>query len=264
MTDTVLIARDSRDVVTVTLNNPSRRNAFDDNMITTLRRHFLDVALDDSVRALVLRGSGGHFSGGGDLNWMRRMVSYDFARNVEDARALAGMFEALYRLPCPTIAEVRGAAFGGAVGLVSCCDMAVAATDSVFSLSEVKIGLIPATISPYVIRAIGERACSQLFLTGERFDAERALRLGLVGQICTAETLEARREILLKEVLGGGPAAVRSAKRLLRNVANQELDHTLIEDTCQAIAEIRISGEGQAGLTAFLEKKPPPWRVDGD
>lgn len=264
MTETVLIARDNRDVVTVTLNNPARRNAFDDGMIATLRHHFLEVALDASVRALVLRGAGEHFSGGGDLNWMRRMVDYDFARNVEDARALAGMLQALYRLPCPTIAEVRGAAFGGAVGLVSCCDMAVAASDAVFALSEVKIGLIPATISPYVIRAIGERACSQLFLTGERFDAERALRLGLVGQTCAPENLETERERLVSEVLGGSPEAIRSAKRLLRNVANQDLDHSLIEDTCQAIAEIRVSGEGQAGLTAFLEKRRPPWQQDND
>jgi methylglutaconyl-CoA hydratase len=187
------------------------------------------------------------------------MSEYDFNDNLTDAQALAGMLNALYSLPIPTIAVVRGAAFGGAVGLVACCDMALATDDAVFALSEVKLGLVPATIAPYVVRAIGERACSRLFLTGERFDARRAQELGLVSEVVLPAALAETERKLLDEILRNGPQAVRTAKRLLRAVAGQPLDHSLIDDTSQMIAEIRVSDEGQAGLSAFLNKQPPPW-----
>ncbi len=254
--------RDS--VATVTIARPERRNAFDDGMIAALRHHFLTLARDEALRAVVLRGEGDHFSGGADLGWMQRMADYDYKANVEDAHVLAGMLHALHSLPMPTVAVVRGAAFGGAIGLIACCDMAIATEDAIFALSEVKIGLVPATISPYVLRAMGERACGRLFLTGERFTAQRALETGLVSEVVSPDELDARCEHLLAELKSAGPQATRIAKRLLRDVSGQPIDSALIDDTCQTIAEIRVSSEGQAGLSAFLEKRPAPWREMAD
>lgn len=251
-------------VAFVTLARPERRNAFDDSMIAALRHHFLSLARDETLRALVLLGQGDHFSAGADLGWMQRMAGYDYKANVDDAHVLAGMLQALHNLPMPTLAVVRGAAFGGAVGLIACCDMAIAADDAIFALSEVKIGLVPATISPYVLRAMGERTCSRLFLTGERFTARRALETGLVSEVVDAQDLDACCERLLGEISSAGPSATRIAKRLLRDVSGQPIDSALIDDTCQTIAEIRVSAEGQAGLNAFLEKRPAPWREARD
>lgn len=257
---TVTTNIDARGIATVTLDRQDRHNAFDDGVIGELREAFRSLRKNDRVRVVILRGAGKHFSAGGDLAWMRRMAEYDYGHNMADAEQLAGMLHDLYRLPMPTVAVVQGAAFGGAVGLVSCCDMAVASERARFALSEVRIGLIPATIGPYVVKAIGERAASRYMLTGEAFDAATALRLGLVSETCAAEHLDAHADALVNELLQGGPQAQRAAKDLVRGVAGAKLTPALIEDTCARIAHIRVSEEGQEGLSAFLEKREPAWR----
>ncbi len=256
---TVLTDTDSRGVARVTLNRPDKHNAFDDAMIAELKSVFDDLAGRENVRAVVLSSQGRSFSAGADLGWMQRMADYDYGHNLRDAEGLAAMLRALFELPQPTVAKVQGAAFGGAVGLVSCCDMAIASEAAGFSLSEVKIGLVPATISPYVIRAMGERACRRYFTTGERFDASEALRLGLVSGVVPAEQLDGAVNELVESILGNGPQAVRSAKDLINDVAGRPIDQRLVEDTCAWIAHIRVSPEGQEGLAAFLEKRSPAW-----
>lgn len=258
-TDPVITAIDPRGVATVTLNNPGKHNAFDDVIIDQLRLAFDTLAERKDVRVVVLASNGKHFSAGADLNYMKRMASYDYAHNLRDAQALAGMLKSLFGLPQPTLARVQGATFGGAVGLVSCCDMALATRQATFALSEVKIGLVPATISPYVIRSIGERAARRYFLTAERFDAHRARQLGLISEIADDEALDTAVEHLVESILGNGPEAVRTAKDLIVNVAGEEITPELVEDTCARIAHIRVSKEGQEGLGAFLEKRKPNW-----
>ncbi|MCB1680194.1 MAG: enoyl-CoA hydratase/isomerase family protein [Halioglobus sp.] len=248
-------------VATVTLDRPEKHNAFDDVVIAQLREAFGALARNDAVRAVVLASAGRNFSAGADLGWMQRMARYDHAHNLADARALAGMLQALYELPQPTLARVQGAAFGGAVGLVSCCDMAVASVDASFALSEVRLGLVPATISPYVIRAIGERAARRYFTTAERFGAQQALRLGLVSEVVETAQLDAAVKQLVDALLDNGPVAVRAAKQLVAEVAGRSIDAALIEHTCERIAALRVSPEGQEGLGAFLEKRRPQWHV---
>ncbi len=257
--DTVLTSIDSRGVARVTLNRPDKHNAFDDGIIAELRGAFTELARRDDVRAVVLASEGKSFSAGADLGWMKRMADYDFGHNMKDAEALADMLRALYELPQPTVARVQGAAFGGAVGLVSCCDMAVASERASFCLSEVKIGLVPATISPYVIRALGERASRRYFTTAERFSAAEAHRLGLVSEVAPAEDLDERVEALIQALLQNGPLAVRAAKDLVNSFAGREIDADLVEDSCARIAHIRVSREGQEGLGAFLGKRQPGW-----
>lgn len=257
--NTVSTTIDARGVAIVTLNNPDKRNAFDDSIIGQLRQAFDDLAERDDVRVVVLASTGKHFSAGADLGYMQRMAHYDYGHNLRDAEGLAGMLCALYQLPKPTIARVQGAAFGGAVGLVSCCDMAVAESGAMFSLSEVRIGMVPATISPYVLRAIGERQARRWFLTGERFDAVRAREMGLVHELATPEALDETVEVLVTELLQCGPAAVEAAKDLIVGVAGAPITAELVEDTCARIAHIRVSKEGQEGLKAFLEKRSPSW-----
>lgn len=261
MTDTsVRTSFDKRGIATLTLDRQHKHNAFDDGVIGELRHAFRALREDESVRVVVLRGAGKHFSAGGDIASMQRMADYDYGHNLQDAEQLAGMLQDLYSLPMPTIAVVQGAAYGGAVGLVSCCDMAVASERARFALSEVRIGLIPATIGPYVVRAIGARAASRYMLSGEVIDSDTALRLGLVSEICGHGELEERAAALIDELLAGGPEAQRAAKDLIRSVAGTELTPQLIEDTCARIAHIRVSEEGQEGLSAFLEKRAPAWR----
>lgn len=256
---TVSTTIDARGVATVTLNNPDKRNAFDDSIIGQLRQAFDDLAEGDDVRVVVLASTGRHFSAGADLGYMQRMAHYDYGHNLRDAEGLAGMLKALYELPKPTIARVQGAAFGGAVGLVSCCDMAVAESGAIFSLSEVRIGMVPATISPYVIRAIGERQARRWFLTGERFEAARAREMGLVHEVVATDALDDVVEELVGALLQCGPAAVEAAKDLIAAVAGAPITRELVEDTCVRIAHIRVSEEGQEGLKAFLEKRAPGW-----
>jgi methylglutaconyl-CoA hydratase len=250
---------DERGVARVCINNPDKNNAFDDIIIAELSNAFDQLTNDDSVRVVVLESQGKSFSAGADLNWMKRMASYSREQNFRDAQALATMLQRLNFMPKPTIARVQGAAFGGAVGLVSCCDMAIASTHASFSLSEVKIGLIPATISPYVVAAIGQRASRRYFLTAEKFSADTALKLGLLNSVCDIDDLDTHVNALICQLLGNSPIAITAAKKLIFDVADRQINSAIIEDTCQRIADIRVSDEGQEGLSAFLEKRNAVW-----
>jgi methylglutaconyl-CoA hydratase len=257
--DKVITDIDDLGVARVRLNNPDKHNAFDDQMIGQLTEAFIAIADNSNVRIMVLGSEGKSFSAGADLEWMKRMASYSYDENLRDASALALMLKTLNEIPQPTIARIQGPAFGGAVGLVSCCDMAVAASAASFSLSEVKIGLVPATISPYVIAAIGQRAARRYFITAERFDAHRALQLGLVNEVVDAEQLDQEIDRLINTLLANGPAAVTAAKQLVFDVAGKPIDQQLIDATCETIAAIRVSEQGQEGLQAFLERRKPQW-----
>ena len=257
--DKVITDIDDHGVAQVRLNNPDKHNAFDDEIIGELTEAFVAIVDNSNVRVMVLGSEGKSFSAGADLEWMKRMASYSYDENLRDASALALMLKTLNEIPQPTIARVQGAAFGGAVGLVSCCDMAVAASAASFSLSEVKIGLVPATISPYVIAAIGQRAVRRYFVTAERFDAHRAMEIGLVNEVVDAEQLDQEIARLIDAVLANGPEAIIAAKRLVFDIAGKPIDQQLIDSTCETIAAIRVSEQGQEGLQAFLEKRKPHW-----
>lgn len=250
---------DNRGVATLSLNRPEKHNCFDDVLILELTNALTALAANPDVRIVILAGEGKSFSAGGDLSWMQRMADYSYDDNLKDAAALATMLKTLNELPKPTIARVQGAAFGGAVGLVSCCDMAIGSERASFSLSEVKIGLIPATISPYVMQAVGPRAARRFFLTGERFDANTALALGLLSEVVPESELDLSIDKLIDALLANSPAAVAAAKNLIQTYANQSISDELVSDSCKRIADIRISNEGQEGLKAFLEKRPPNW-----
>lgn len=245
-------------VGTVVMDRPDRHNAFDEHVIADLTAAFARLGADDAVRAVVLRGAGKSFSAGADLDWMRRMAAYDEAANLADARALAALMRTIDALPKPTVALVHGAAYGGGVGLVACCDIAIATEAASFSLSEVKLGLIPAVISPYVVRAIGARAARRYFLTAERFDAVEARRLGLVHELAASDGLEEAARQILAALRGNGPGAVRAAKDLVAAVAGRAPAE--VEDNCaRRIAGIRAGDEGKEGVAAFLEKRKPSW-----
>ncbi len=246
-------------VATVLMDRPDVHNAFDDRLISELTAVFHRLGADASARVIVLAASGRSFSAGADLNWMKRMAAYSGDENVSDARGLAGLMRTIERLPKPVIARVQGAAFGGGVGLVACCDIAVAAREAVFCLSEVRLGLIPAVISPYVVRAIGARAARRYFLTAERFGADEAHRLGLVHQVTDADGLDAAVSALCGHLLKGGPVALGSAKDLIFAVSDRPVDDAVVEDTARRIAAQRAGAEGREGVAAFLEKRPPSW-----
>ena len=250
---------DNRGVAWVCINNPDKHNAFDDQIIAQLTQAFTAIAANTDVRVMVLCSQGKSFSAGADLGWMQRMADYSYNENLRDSHALAEMLKALNFMPQPTIARIQGAAFGGAVGLVSCCDIAIASDQASFCLSEVKIGLVPATISPYVIAAIGERASRRYFTTAERFDAQSAQRLGLVSEVTEAENLDSVVEKIITALLANGPAAIKAAKQVIFDVSGKPIEQDLIDQTCKTIAAIRVSDEGQEGLNAFLEKRSPKW-----
>lgn len=250
---------DGRGVATLWLDRADLHNAFDDALIAALTAELSRLAADARVRVLVLAGRGKSFSAGADLNWMRRMAGYSEAENRRDADALAGLMAALDRFPKPTVARVHGAAYGGGVGLVACCDIAVAADAATFCLSEARLGLIPAVISPYVVSAMGPRAARRYFLTAEVFDAAAALRLGLVHEVARADALDASVEALVAKLLGCGPAAQAECKSLVARVARGPLDDAMVADTASRIARIRVSSEGREGIAAFLEKRKPGW-----
>jgi methylglutaconyl-CoA hydratase len=241
----------------LTIERPDVHNAFDSDTIVSLTKQLEHVSTLD-VRALVLQSDGKHFSAGADLNWMRAMVNNDLAENIADSMTLATLMKTLSEVPFPTIAKVQGAAFGGALGLIACCDIAIAAENAKFCLSEVKLGLIPAVISPYVIRAIGERQARRYFLTAEIFDATTAQNIGLVHQIAT--DIEHTTNEVVATLLNNGPHALVKAKSLINNVANQAINDELIAYTAEQIATIRVSKEGQEGLAAFFEKRAPNWQ----
>jgi methylglutaconyl-CoA hydratase len=249
---------DARGVVTLTLDRPQLHNAFDDTLIAELIRVLGDYATNADVRLLVLRAHGKSFSAGADLNWMQRVAQYSFDENKQDAEQLAELMERLYRFPAPTIAVVQGAAFGGGVGLVSCCDIALASDKASFCLSEVKLGLVPAVISPYVIAAIGARQAQRYFLSAERFDATTAHQLGLVQQLCTAESLNDDADTLINTLLVNAPQALRACKQLIQRV-DESINTELRSYTTTLIASLRASAEGREGLGAFLAKRPAGW-----
>ncbi|WP_101757747.1 enoyl-CoA hydratase/isomerase family protein [Oceanicoccus sp. KOV_DT_Chl] len=257
--DKITSVIDERGIATVTLNNPDKHNAFDDQIVAQLTHIFLDLNANAAVRVVILAAKGKSFSAGADLNWMKRMANYSVEENLVDAKKLALMLHTLYSLSKPTIARVQGAAFGGGVGLVSCCDMAIAAEHASFSLSEVKLGMVPATISPYVIEAIGPRAARRYFMTAERFTAATAFQLGLVNECVAQEQLDASIATITDALLTNGPAAVTSAKQLISEIKFQAIDQALIKQTSELIATIRSSAEGKEGLGAFLEKRQPNW-----
>lgn len=253
------VTTDSRGVATVTLNRAEKHNVFDDSLIAALADTFRRLGADEGVRAMVLAANGKSFSAGADVAWMKRMAAAAEAENIRDARALAEMLRLLDAMPKPTMALVQGAALGGGVGLVACCDVALAADSATFALSEVRLGLIPATIGPYVVAAIGARAARRYFLTGERFGADAARTLGLIHEVVHPADLPAAGERIIAAVLASGPKAVAEAKALVRAVAGQPVTEALIEDTARRIARIRAGGEAREGLGAFLEKRKPAW-----
>lgn len=258
MTSAIRIATQAQ-VATVVLSRPEVRNAFNDEVIAELSHAFTALGDDPAVRAIVLMAEGPAFCAGADLNWMRRMADYSRDENLADAGKLAFMLRTLYECPKPTIARVQGDVVAGGMGLVAACDMAVSVDTAHFCLSEVKIGLIPATISPYVIRAMGARAAHRWFLTAERFDAAEALRLGLVHAVVPAERLDAQVGELVAALTSASPNAVRQCKQLVQDVAGREITRLLIERTVEGIADIRASDEGKEGVQAFLQKRKPGW-----
>ena len=246
-------------VARVTLNRPELRNAFDDALIASLRKAFLDVEKDPAVRVMVLAGNGPAFCAGADLNWMKRMAGYSYEQNLADAQGLAEMLATLDRLPKPTIARVHGPVFAGGTGLVGACDIAVGTPEAKMCLSEAKLGLSPATISPYVMRAMGERNARRYFLTAEVFGAEEALRIGMLSLLVPQGELDAAVDGLVQHLLAGGPEAHGKIKALIRSVAGRRPDDALVAETAQRIAEIRGSPEGKEGIAAFLEKRKASW-----
>ncbi len=262
MSDECVLFRASPDgVATITLNRPDVHNAFDAEMIERLADILEDLHGADGIRVVLLEAAGASFSAGADLNWMRHAAEAPFEDNLEDARALGSMLRHLATLPQPTVAVVQGAAYGGGVGLIAACDIALAAASARFSLSEVKLGLVPSVISPHVIAAMGPRAARRYMLTGERFDAAEALRVGLVHQVAEgAAELAAGAEAVVARLFECAPGAISETKRLIARVAGRALDDHLVDETAHLIATVRAGEEAREGVAAFLEKRKPSWR----
>jgi methylglutaconyl-CoA hydratase len=246
-------------VATVTLNRPEVRNAFNEATIAELALAFDELGRNELVRVVVLAANGPAFCAGADLNWMRKMARFSYAENQADALLLADMLRTIYLCPRPVVAKVQGDCYGGGMGLVAACDIAVASEAASFCLSEVKLGLIPATISPYVVKAMGENAARRYLLTAERFNALEAHRIGFVHEVVVPEALDASVAALAKALSANGPHAVREAKKLVRDVAGQPVTDALLADTANRIAEIRASDAGREGIASFLEKRKPTW-----
>ncbi|MBU3651807.1 MAG: enoyl-CoA hydratase/isomerase family protein [Limnohabitans sp.] len=258
MSDMLLQSTD-KGVHTITLNRPEIRNAFNDVLIGEIHQAFEAVSRRTDVRCVVLAANGSAFCAGGDLNWMRRMADYTREQNMADAQALAVMLRAIDQCPHPTVARVQGDVFAGGLGLLSTCDMVVSADSATFCLSEVKIGLIPATISPYVVRAIGARAARRYFMTAERFSAAEAHRIGLVHESVPMAQLDATVQALVQALCANSPMAVKDAKRLVETVAGLDISEAMIAKTVSGIADSRASAEGKEGVQAFLDKRKPSW-----
>lgn len=241
------------------MNRPAVHNAFDESLIADLTDAFSMLDRDDSVRAIILAGVGKSFSAGADLSWMRRQGEATFEKNIEDARRLAELFRTVSECGTPTVARVHGAALGGGMGLASACDICVASTQASFATSEVRFGIIPAAISPYVIRAIGERQAYRYFQTAERIDSTRAREIGLVHEVATPEDLDIRVQGIVDALLVGGPVAQSAATDLIRAVATHQVDESLVEETARRIATLRATAEAREGLNAFLDKRQPEW-----
>lgn len=246
-------------VATVTLNRPDVRNAFNETTISEITQAFHAVGADGGVRAVVLAAKGLAFCAGADLNWMKKMAGYTRDENRADAAHLAEMLRTIYTCPKPVVAKIQGDCYAGGMGLAAACDIAIAAEPANFCLSEVKLGLIPATISPYVIKSMGENAARRYFLTAERFSAQEALRIGFVHQVVAADALDAATADIIKALVANSPNAVKEGKRLVHDIAGKPLTDKLIADTAERIADIRSSDEGKEGVRSFLEKRKPSW-----
>ena len=247
-------------VAWLTLDRPKRHNAFDDEMIAALTGALAGLAADPLAHIVVLAGNGPSFSAGADLEWMKRAALHSREENRRDALALAQMMRSLAELPKPTVARVHGAAIGGGFGLACCCDIVVASTEAAFALTEVRLGLVPAAIAPYVVAALGPQLARRLMLTGERIDASEAHRIGLVHEVAAPDVLDAVLDCVVTELVKGGPEAHAEVKRLVRAVQGRAVDNDLIALTATSIAEARSSAEGREGIAAFLEKRSPKWR----
>ena len=246
-------------VATIWMNRPDLHNAFDENLITELTAACKALDDDRDVRVVILGGRGKSFSAGADLNWMKRAANNGIDENLDDARALANMLRVLAEMKKPTIARVQGAALGGGTGLTAACDIAVASTRAFFATSEVKFGIIPSAISPYVVRAIGARQAYRYFQSAERIAAERAYQIGLVHEVVEPEQLDAKVAEIVAALIQGGPLAQAAAKELIRAVDNQPINQTLVEDTAHRIAHLRATPEAKDGIAAFLDKRSPAW-----
>ncbi len=246
-------------IARLTLHRPEVRNAFNEVVIAELTAAFSELGQDPHLRAIVLAAEGKAFCAGADLNWMKAMAHFSWDQNHADAALLAEMLWTIYSCPVPVIARVQGDAYAGGVGLVSVCDVVVAVESAGFCLSEAKLGLLPATIGPYVVRALGEQASRRYFLTAERFSAGEAHRLGLVHELATAETLDEKVDAIAAAIAANGPAAVRACKRLVQDVAHARITPALRDDTARRIADIRASAEGREGVQSFLNKSRPAW-----
>lgn len=249
-------------VTRVMLNRPEVRNAFNDAVIAELTQAFRDIAADEATRVVVLGGQGKAFCAGADLSWMRAMADYTWAENHADAQALAEMLWTLYNCPVPVIGRIHGDCYAGGVGLAAVCDILVASEAASFCLSEAKLGLLPATIAPYVVRALGEQASRRYFVTAERFGAAQAQALGFVHAVCSADELDAKVDELAAAIAANGPRAVRACKALVQDVAGLPIDAQLRDTTARRIADIRASDEGKEGVQAFLNKRKPSWIVE--
>ncbi|RZS57908.1 enoyl-CoA hydratase/isomerase family protein [Sphaerotilus mobilis] len=261
MTTTLDIRRTRPHVAEVHLNRPDFRNAFNDAVIAELSAAFAGFAAEPELRVVVLGGHGKAFCAGADLNWMRAMADYSWDQNRADAQGLADMLWTIHRCPVPVIGRIHGDCYAGGVGLAAVCDIVVAGEGVGFCLSEARLGLLPATIGPYVVQAIGTRAAQRYFTTAERFDAAEARRIGLVHEVCAADQLDARVQALVDTLVANGPAAVRACKRLVQDLAGQPLSAELRADTARRIADIRGSAEGKEGVSAFLGKRSPGWLI---
>jgi methylglutaconyl-CoA hydratase len=262
MTTTLDITR-TRHVARVFLNRPEVRNAFNATVIAELNAVFTQFSTDPELRAIVLGGHGKAFCAGADLAWMRAMADFSWDENRADAQALADMLWAIYRCPVPIVGRIHGDCYAGGVGLAAVCDLLVAAEGVNFCLSEAKLGLMPATIAPYVIRALGEQASRRYFTTAERFDAARAHSLGFVHELVAADALDAKVDELVTTLAANGPAALRACKRLVQDFAGKPIDDTLRTDSVRRIAGVRASVEGKEGVQSFLSKRAPAWQGNG-
>jgi methylglutaconyl-CoA hydratase len=260
MSSSTLDIRRDGPVARVYLNRPEVRNAFNDGVIAELTQAFAGFAADDSLRCIVLGGHGKAFCAGADLAWMRAMAGYAWDENRADAQRLADMLWTIWRCPVPVLGRIHGDCYAGGVGLAAVCDVLVASEAAGFCLSEARLGLLPATIAPYVVRALGEQAARRWFVTAERFDAARAQAMGFVHEVCAADALDAKVDELAAAIVANGPMAVRACKRLVQDVAGREITSELREDTARRIADIRAGDEGREGVQAFLAKRAPAWR----
>jgi methylglutaconyl-CoA hydratase len=261
-TPTLEIHRRSAHVAEVWLNRPDVRNAFNEHVIAELGAAFATLGDEPQLRAIVLGGRGKAFCAGADLGWMREMAGYSWERNRSDAQALADMLWLIYRCPVPVVGRVHADCYAGGVGLAAVCDVLVAADGANFCLSEARLGLLPATISPYVIRAMGEQAARRYFVTAERFSAAQAQAMGFVHEVCAAEALDATVDEIVATLVANGPMAARACKTLVQDMASQPITAALRGETARRIADIRASDEGREGVQSFLNKRKPAWLAD--